>query len=244
MIYLSYGMPKSASSFCAQIVRELLKRHADANGLRFLMVRDLLPENPQGAFFVPSPSFGLDDFLRVALEASSDGVCMPVKLHARITPYAKSLIESGAILASASFRHPGDCILSLMDAYRREAADPQRKNRFPGGRDFDSALKACQGSGRVFIEWANVKNVELVYFNDIAANPHGVLERLKRQIGCSISDHEWLDRYLDDKSLIFEFNKGVLDRRLQEFSSRQLGQIEDQCSDMVAFISRYVRSKG
>ncbi|HEX5790912.1 MAG TPA: hypothetical protein VFY13_07145, partial [Luteolibacter sp.] len=110
-------MPKSASTFCFQIVWELLKRHADANGLRLLTVKDLFPDNARGSFFVPSPSFGLDDLLRLALEASSDGICMPVKLHARITPYARSLIESGSILASASFRHPGDCILSLMDAY-------------------------------------------------------------------------------------------------------------------------------
>ncbi|HEX5790752.1 MAG TPA: hypothetical protein VFY13_06340, partial [Luteolibacter sp.] len=101
---------------------------------------------------------------------------------------------------------------------------------------------ACHGFGRVFIEWASVKNVELVYYNEIAANPHGVLDRLRRQINCSISDHDLLDRYLEDRSLIFEFNKGVLDRRLQEFSSGELEQIEDQCSDMVAFISQYVRS--
>ena len=158
MIYLSYGMTKSASSFCYQIIQNILVQYSKINGLCFGTIKDVLPGYQHGIYFSPSASCSLDSFLEKALIKSDQNICIAVKVHCNLTEYAKDLIEKKAILANASFRHPADCILSYMDAYKKENAE-QRISRFSEGQSFESSLNVYVSQGNTFLEWAQVKNI-------------------------------------------------------------------------------------
>ena len=241
MIYISYGMPKSASSFCFMLVKDILEVYVKKNGLYMGSVKDIINGHKYGEFFQPTDDGSFDAFLDKALFESRQNMSIVVKVHCNLTDYAKSLIEKKAILASASFRHPADCILSYMDAYKKETHE-QKNSRFRQGKSFDSSLNTFKYQGNVFLEWAAVKNIVLVYFNEVAMMPEAVIKKLCRQIGIEIDAEKLLHPYLEGKRRILEYNKGVVDRRFLELSSSQILEVERQCENLVCFIEEYEKS--
>jgi hypothetical protein len=217
---------------------DILKRYAEQNGLQWGNVKDILPGYKYGGYFDPTDDCHLDSFLDKALFKSTQNMSIAVKVHCNLTDYAKSLIEKKTILASASFRHPADCILSFMDAYKKETHE-QKDSRFRQGESFDSSLNTFKHQGNVFLEWAAVKNIVLVYFNEVAIRPEAVIQKLCRQIGVEINAGELLHPYLEGKREIWEYNKGVVDRRFLELSSSQILEVERQCENLVCFIKQY-----
>ncbi len=242
MIYLSYGLPRSGSSFCYQIIHDLLARYSVMNGLRLGNIRDILPGHPYELFFQPSDSSSLDALLEKALRMSDQKMCLAIKAHCGLTEYAKNLLENKKILANASFRHPGDCILSYMDAYRREKVE-QKASRFPQGNNFERSLEVYEYHANTFLKWAHTRNVLLIYYDEIVGNPEIVVKRLKQQIGLDIDEAEVLKPYLADKTKILEFNKGKLNRRFQELSTHQIQEVEKKYETLISFIQHYSKTQ-
>ena len=241
MIYISYGIPKSASSFCFLLTKDLLTVYARNNRYFMKRIGDFLAQHQYGDFFLPTEELSLDSLIKKILGSSFKNICIAIKVHCGISDYIKSLIEKGVILASASFRHPADCILSYMDAYQREYKNSE-SNRFKGGESFESCINIFEKAENTFIKWAETENVLLLNFNEVALRPELVVQKMCNQLNFHISADELLIPYKTGQKKILEFNKGVIDRRFAELSPSQILEIEQRCKILVNFIEKYKRT--
>jgi len=238
MLYLSYGMPKSASSFCYQLVLDALRKYAEKNNLTMCNIQDVFPGYKYSGFFDPSVDCSLDFFLERALTEIGQDKCIAVKVHCDISENAKKMIEEKLILANASFRHPADCILSYMDAHRKESIGND-EIRFKGGESYRASLTTIRNQGNIFLRWAALKRMIVISFDELATTPQVFVEKISRQIGIPVNAHEFLQSYLDDKEKIWEFNKGILNRRFVELSPPEIAEVEKECQTLLRFIETY-----
>lgn len=240
MLYLSYGMPKSASSFCFQLTLDVAKQYMAEKGLKFGKVTRIWPQSRYGLYFAPSPEIDLDHFVELALDQIHKDFFFVVKLHCSCTPFVKKKIAVGEIMASATFRHPADCILSYMDASAREI--DRETNRFPEGDSFESALKTYKGVARAFLDWAHIYGINLISFNELAVSPQTVIAKIARQFGVQADSQKIMEPYLSNVNSINEFNKGIIDRRYQELTLNELEVIEQKYPELIKFINSYEKN--
>jgi hypothetical protein len=231
-------MPKSASSFCYQLVLDVLKKYSEHYGMKMANVQDVLPGYQFSGFFDPSDGLSLDRFIEKALEVSRQGKCIGVKLHCNPTKYTKSLIEAKVIFANASFRHPADCILSYMDAHRKEVEE-KNQVRFEAGETYQTTLQTIKNQGNIFLEWAKIGQIVVIYFDNLAKSPQDFINRVGHQIGINVNAEALLQSYLNKKEKIWEFNKGMIDRRFLELLPEQIAKVEAECQELVGYIGNY-----
>src|SRR5262245_35316182 len=107
MIYVSFGMLKSASTLAYQLTEEILHQ----GGRRpILLGRPLRP-----AMSVTNYFDEIDEDLIRHIEDQAQGRDVVLKTHQRPGPGLSRLIENGEVLASATFRDPREIALSMVD---------------------------------------------------------------------------------------------------------------------------------
>lgn len=234
MIFITYGIPKSASTYAFTLIRDLTGRYVDAHRKKLISVYDLGATSQESYFFEPITSgLTLDDLLRRATGKVGDGDIVLVKVHCGCSRYARDLIRDGQVTAAVSFRHPADCILSLLDAYRK---DP---GRFKGGRDMETAIDSLRRHTEKFQTWLQKENL-YIYFDDLVSRPETVAADIAERIGLSVDVSEIVAYYEADKeNNILEFNKGLPNRKDVELDAGTVSRIEDACRPLVDFIEEY-----
>lgn len=244
MIYISYGIPKSASSFVFQIAEKAGRILAERQGIAYFSLQDLFPNSVEANFAesaiaaleLSQDEKGLEKLIRIIQThiAERNGGVVVLKTHLGCSQGLSQFIGTNKVKASVCYRHPADMLLSRMDMVRRDG-EPYTFDQIKAGyRDLQIPI---------FYSWANITGVEKFYFDDIVRYPTIVAEKVAKQFGLDIDPHELVYPLLADKSQIMEFNKGLINRRATEMSHEQQQQIEVEFEPYIQYIEQRNQNK-
>ena len=199
--YISYGMPKSASTFTYVVTEHVLKMAGHT-------LVGLSAKAKGGAsrlnYFDPISWPAIE---RAKSEIGSNSVV--IKTHGAPDKHILQAVSSGEILASAVIRDPRDTALALMDHARR--------SRSKGLKGFSSietiadAMTCLDGEYTRFIRWIEARKVLLHTYDEICFDTESAVQRIIDQIGAKISAAEVVAT-LPKADKIEQFNKGQRNR--------------------------------
>lgn len=237
MIIINYGIPKSASTYLWMLCRDLIYQFHKLNGYRIIKISDIIESSPYADFFDPNIfNISIDEFYRKVNASLSSNDIIQIKIHHHHTHAISQLLHKHGGVATISFRHPAECILSLLDAYKIYP------KRFKNGENFQSAFKAIMNSVRICSKWINKNDLTKMsaYYDNFVANPYSYLYIFSKLI-CFDVAHKDIDKivnkYENNKSLILEYNKGIVNRMNYELTSEQIEIIEYNSTDLIKYIS-------
>lgn len=197
MIYICYGITKSASTFLYQLTEEVFS----VAGRR---PRKLGPPYRRKG--------SLDNYFDVIDEALIDELAgfigdddIVLKTHGPPRGSVASRIATGSVLASASIRDPREIALSMLDHGQR--ARRWKDVPFAEFQSIDDTLPALENQLGYFEAWAAIPCVSVFLYNDICFDSRTVVERVASQIGVDIDPDAVLRAFRDNKT-VGQFSKG------------------------------------
>jgi len=198
MIYICYGMTKSASTLLYQLTEEVFRasgRRAPRLGPPF-----------RSRLSVDNYFDRIDGPLVDRIKSSLNHDDIVLKTHGPLADDIADRIASGDILASASLRDPREIALSMIDHGARsrrwgdlefsECATPQ------------DCLPSIDYQVETLRQWAAIPRVETFSYNRICFDMAGTAQRLCAQFGVD-ADIERLVAPFRDPGLIGQFSTGT-----------------------------------
>ncbi len=232
MIVINYGVPKSASTYMSTLCNALINKYSKKLGYRVYTLPDIFKESPYRSYYSYNTlHLRQNDFYKIINDTVPHNDFIQIKVHHKCSDYIINLLDSRKAVATANYRHPADCLLSLMDSYKK------KPTKFSNAYSFDSALNAVKNNSEIFSTWSS-SSVFYVYFDSFVLNPYKYLSEFAKIIGINKNTDTIVDEYEFNKSKIGQFNKGILNRRLNELSNSQIAMIEEACPYLVDFISK------
>jgi hypothetical protein len=233
MIVVSYGMIKSASTFVFQISSDILKRRSQEEDVAMVDPSEL--DARIVANFVPG-NVDLSAIVEKLLERQeAEGVIHAiVKSHVECPKRIRGLLDDGEIVATASFRHPAEVALSLIDAAINDRK--QNRGRFDEYDTWDAAVAQLPYQARCFQSWVESKSVLPVYYDDVASNPLEAMRKVSNLLDYQGPIESIVLPYLENKSKIAEFNKGILKRREEELSADAVEGVESALPGLMRYV--------
>lgn len=232
MIVISYGLPKSASTFMVN----LLKRACEVGGSN----QEELKDRVFVGNLAKHRNF-LGDAVRELPEISeniSDNEMLVVKTHSRLTPEIKAMLSEGKAIAFASYRHPGDAALS---AYEAGASERAAGKSVQFAR-LDTHLKAIDTMiGHVnstTIPWLKSGLAHSFSYNQATQDGVQTARKIAAVIGIDADDllrDTQVVALLSGKKRVYNFNKGVSGRYMDVFSPEDRAYLEEKCADFIRF---------
>jgi len=241
MIYISYGLKKSASSFVFQMVDKAANLYSKQNNVPKVNLKDLFPacENAEFAdsaletlgFSVNADGLEkLVNLIEFKLNGFGGGVIV-LKTHCACSPELAKRIENKEILASACFRHPAEMILSRRDMIRREGEIEESLSELKQVYKYEYIP--------AFFSWANLPLVEKFFFDDIVSAPSSIAVVILKQFCIEVNAQNLFSIMVVDKKSIWQFNKGILNRHEIEMSSEQIKEVEKEFSEYMQYIDNH-----
>jgi hypothetical protein len=217
VIYICYGITKTASTFLYQLTEAVF--HAGRG-------RPWRIRRPWQSIFAQDNYFDfMEPALLDALAAKAGDRDIVIKTHAPPHPDVGLRVAAGEIMASATIRDPREIALSMLDHAARN-----RKIGRPNFTEFKTTLDtltSLDGQIAYFRAWAALEGVLPLQYNEICFATRQVIERIARQIGVSVDADSLLKRFANTRR-IGQFNRGIPMRY------REMPQ-----SDQAVFLQRY-----
>lgn len=215
MIYICYGMTKSASTYLYQLTEEVL---AAAGHTVFRIGR---PGRGNRENYYDEITTSLLD----RIESRAEGGAAVLKTHGRLDPAVAGYIASGRVKASATYRDPREVAMSMADNGARARKLGERafseivrlEDTFPS---IDQQLAYCA-------EWMAVPRLEAFSYNEICFSTGAAVARLCRQIGVVI----------DDRSATAPFQKRILIGQFNVARPLRYRDMDEAAQSM--FLQRY-----
>lgn len=163
MIVFQQGPHKSASSFCAQLLRAIAESHGyqqsgghdQLGSVRAKGYVARLDEDPTGYRALPPYTV--------------------VKTHQNPLG-ARHLLEANEAVAFITWRDPLDCVQALLDHAQSTSGEARREFN-----DLEDPVEAAQlimlGQSHA-LTWLRLPNAHAVHFDDLREDPQGVAERM------------------------------------------------------------------
>jgi len=201
MIYISFGMLKSASTMLYQLTEEALR----AAGRRPLVLGP--PLRPR--FSTTNYFDQIDPALIARIQAEAAGRDVVLKTHQRPHPDVAAMIASGQIMASASIRDPREIALSMIDHGAR--------SRRWGIAEFSECagpadcLPSIDQQMESLAQWAAVPGVRVHGYNAICFGTARVVRDIAQQAGLQIDAAAIAARFAGGRG-VGQFSKGQAER--------------------------------
>jgi hypothetical protein len=209
MIYICYGVTKSASTFLYQMTEEVFT----AAGRK--------PARLGPPFRRP---LSLDNYTNVLdpevlrqVREQAGKRDVVVKTHGDPHPDIAARIEAGEVLASACIRDPSEIALSMLDHARRSRRWGYRE--FAEFGAIEDTFPSLDEQIDRFSTWAALPGVRVFTYNEICFETAQVIDRLAEQIGAGVRRDGILNRFRGNRG-IGQFNKGAA-LRYRELSAEQ-----------------------
>lgn len=242
MLIFSYGMPKSASTYAFQLSLRLLQRASVSTGFRVLSPKQVLQGGDHEWYL--HENIDLDAFAVHALQriAEDSGTVSLVKTHHRCTAGVQRLINEGKAKAIATFRHPQELALSLIDATRIDVR--KGRKRF-GLRDIPGTIPAIGRSIDRFKSWLAAPGTFPLLFDELVCEPNHIVCQLAEYFGVDGDPNAVVSYFEKDKQgRIGEFNKGQLNRHLSEFPSEYYALFAKHFAEFQGYVDDKKRDVG
>lgn len=204
MIYICYGIPKSASTFAFMIAYDIACAKTDQASLWSTFSREFSSEYLEN----------LDVNIPRLLEIVPGDEVIVIKTHQRLTPGIRDWLRSGVCKAQVSIRDPYDIAFSLFEAGARERKLPISSQRRVFA-DIYTIGDAIGWTCRIlkdavdWLEYHGQLNYPVINFTQISNRPDEVAERIAGHMGVRTDVNQIVAKYVNDKSTIEEFNKGI-----------------------------------
>ncbi|HEV7257956.1 MAG TPA: hypothetical protein VGN82_09250 [Bosea sp. (in: a-proteobacteria)] len=217
MIYICYGITKSASTFLYQLTEETF-RAAGRPVVR--LGPPLRPADSVENYF----DFLTDPILE-SIQQAAAGRDVVLKTHGPPIGALARQIAAGTLLANASIRDPREIALSMLD--HGDRSRQWRQHRFSEFAEVADTLNALDIQIGLFRSWAGIAGVRVFKYNDICFDSGAVVAAIAAQIGAAVEPDRVLRRF-KSKTRIGQFSKGQA-LRYTEMSSE----------DQQIFLDRY-----
>ncbi len=195
MIYICYGITKSASTFLYQLTEELFS----AAGYTVCRIRR--PKRGDRENYYDQITAPLID----KIERRAKGRAVVLKTHGRLDPAVARYIEDGRVKACATYRDPREIAMSM--------ADNGARSRELGILPFseivkpEDALPSIDLQIAYLAEWLAVPGVETFSYNEVCFSTCNALRRIRDQIGVTVDDDISTIPFRN-RMLIGQFNVG------------------------------------
>jgi len=200
MIVFTYGMHKSASTFCNRIVAQIMKQ--------------------SGAFDKVIAEGDVSRVSRGMLATFNDVILdsrkvVVHKTHGGITNYAKELAAKGVAVATATFRDPREIVLSMLDVSEK-AKGTHRRTTITRIASLTEALDRLEVEIDRFQGWAECKFVLPVFYDDISFDTVRTILKISAHLKVHCDPERVAAAFQDKKDI--RFNKGIRARYETEMS--------------------------
>ena len=207
MIYICFGMPKSATSFAFQLASSIANQQT-----RQHVLQQTLPEPMRNRFLLDRIGEQVDQLL----EFIPRDAHYVVKTHSPLDERLRGHIADGNVRGCISIRNPFDIAVSLMDAGKRERTLPSGKQRayftqIHNQRDAIDLLPHIMDNARTWLD-SLFDQLVTIPFVQISEKPYGVVEQICQSMGIRADPNAIATPFLQDKTSILEFNIGRSNR--------------------------------
>jgi len=208
MIYISYGVPKSASTFAYVVTKTIL----DAAGYNTVSLSVRAKGGRSRLNYIDPISWTAIERVRSEIGERS----AVIKTHGAPDKQLESAIERGEILASAIVRDPRDIALSLVDHGER--------SRRAGVSDFANIYSAIDAVDlldeqmRRLAKWTAGVKVLLLAYDQLCFDTETAVRRIIDHAGLSLTPATIVPA-LPNKEEVLQFNKGARNRYEAEMPS-------------------------
>ena len=224
-ITISYGMPKSASTFAWMLLKDFLV----ATGRPVAT----LSRAAKGNRSLLDYSVSLDERRLSDMKIEVDRKAVVLKTHSAVKAFADYTQFFADSYVFVQHRDPRDIILSLIDHAAR--------SRDKGIKDFiecvnvEKSFPTVDGAMRAFFSWANKPNAHLISYEQLCFNTHETILRLEKIYDAKVDIDKLMSNY-NDKRVIRQFNKGVRSRWCDEMSTKHSEMVQERYSRYYNFI--------
>jgi hypothetical protein len=221
MIYISFGVPKSASTFTYVVTEQVLK----LAGYEPVRLSETVKGGRSRLNYIDPISWGAVE--RVIAEIGEKSAV--IKTHGAPDKRLLEVIERGEIFASVVIRDPREIALSLLDHANR--------SRRLGDSDFaeletiTDTFKVLDDQFTRLEKWLQCSKVLLLTYDVISFDTELAVRRIIDQIGATLAPTEVLSA-LPDKGEIEQFNKGIKKRYELEMSVETQQLFRDRYADV------------
>lgn len=229
-ITISYGMPKSASTFAWMLLKDFL-----ITAGRSVVT---LSNEAKGNRSIEDYVTDVDSARLSIIKDEASGGDVVLKTHSISNLFSDCTNVFPDSYIFVQHRDPREIVLSLIDHGNRSRE--RGIQDFAECLDVDSSLLVVDHAMNSFFSWASKPNAHLISYEQLCFNTKGTILRLKKIYGIDNVDAEKLISKYGDKSLIIQFNKGVRNRWENEMSDADSMKILDRYSKYYKFVEEMV----
>jgi hypothetical protein len=247
MLFICFGIPKSASTFVYQLVEYAVRNACEVNGRKFSTLRQLNDRYPEHDFVedvlkdrsdcseenrLEHLSLFVNDLLRDHDELRH--IDLVVKTHLPCSPIIGEMIERGSLNAVVTFRHPAEMILSRLDMAHRD------------GETFSHTglVRAYETCINDFFTWVSHSPVLAIYYSQLVIQPHLIAQRIAEHVNYCGDIESYINYLLENKrNTIGQFNAGRAFRAKDELGNDDILSIERKFPAFIEYISQNVPSE-
>lgn len=234
MIVLTYGQPKSASSYLAELARRACE--LSGSNQKDLQAR-LLNGRPgvSGGFW----SGGLQGLGKVAA-GLAPGERLAIKTHSPPAKVISPLIAEGQLRVLISYRHPGDAALSMFEAgekIRAEGSD--RQPAFARLTTHRAAIDAAIGHvERTLLPWLRSGLGEAFAFDVLVNEPEAILPQIAEVVGIPLemlNADRAIGNLVSGRKRVYNFNTGLSGRYRDAFSPDDIAYMSGRIAPFIDY---------
>lgn len=146
-----------------------------------------------------------------------------VKVHGQLFTDIKELLLNGRIKITVSYRDPRDCVVSWLDTGKSDLVRPRDRRRlgFIQNNTFDLALNEMIKWVNYAEEWLSCEGVLPLFFDEVVSNPWRAARVIEKHLDLSVAVEPIVNKYLQNKELIGEFNVGRIGRYKECLSTEE-----------------------
>ena len=232
MLFISCGMPRSASSFAYLIAYEIIRAKDDQR-----VLNEGLPLELRESFLSEDV---LRQYLPILLDRIPNEKIYLIKSHTSLFPELRKAIRKNQIKAIFTYRDPIDIGLSLLEAgviERKKSQDFQRIYFSSIYHPLDALkkLRPIMKKARTWLKARDSLRIEKILFSDITQYPDMIAASIGALLGREIDPVKIVEPYVSKKREITEFNIGlsgrgkeVLEREIPTRYLRIINKFNDQ----------------
>lgn len=217
MIYICYGITKSASTFLYQMTEEVFR----AAGRPVVRLGKPFRQSDS----VENYFNFIDHELLGQIQAAIGNQDIVLKTHGPPRGNVAQMVAAGEVLASASIRDPREIALSMIDHGARSRR--WRTKAFSEFSDAADTLNSIDIQLGCFQDWADTGALKIFTYNAICYDSPSVIGAIAEQIGATVDVADVLAKF-HDKGVIGQFSKG-----------KALRYSEMSAADQAVFRERY-----